>query len=118
MTQVEVSDGRLKIEILGWHKLWSFKSRFDLPLEHVVGITRFEKGWWQGGLRCPGTFIPRVIRAGSYYQSKKWYFWDVCKMNNAVVIELRNERYASLIVETPDPKNTIALIRSGIDRQR
>jgi hypothetical protein len=114
MTQIEVFDSRLKIEILGWHKLWSFKSRFDLPLSHVVGLKRLEEGWWKGGLRAPGTYLPRVIRAGSYYRSGKWYFWDVCKSENAIVIELAHECYSALIAETIDPEKTIASIQAAI----
>jgi hypothetical protein len=76
MTEVRIIGNRLKIEILGWHKLWCFKSRLDLPLEHVVGVKRLYQRSWREDLglqpedvwksaRMPGTYLPGVITAGS-----------------------------------------------------
>jgi hypothetical protein len=116
MTQIGIFGGRLKVEILGWHKLWSFKNRFDLPLDHVVSVNRLENERGLGGLRMPGTAIPGIITAGSYYGKGKWTFWDVCNKQNAVVIGLQSERYTSLVIETADPENAIAAIRTAINR--
>jgi hypothetical protein len=42
------------------------------------------------------------------------FFWDVCKMDRATVIELTKERYTALIIETADPDETIARIRATV----
>jgi hypothetical protein len=114
MTRVEIADGRLRVEVLGWHKLWAFKNRLDIPLENVVEIYVAQGDNWltSEGLRCPGTALPGVIRAGSYYQwtTGNWTFWDVCKLRQSVVIELRNEGYTRLIVEVEDPFKTVEMV--------
>ena len=113
MTSIQIIDRRLEIEVLGWHKFWSFVSRLEYPLGHIANVQRLEEGQWLGGLRLPGTDLPGVIRAGSYYKSGEWLFWDVCKRSNALVIELVEEPYRALIVEVADPEATIAMIRAA-----
>jgi hypothetical protein len=116
MARIEIVEDRLKIEILGWDKLWSFKSRFDIPIENVsdvrVGndLPKFGfRGW-----RAPGTCLPGILVAGSYYKQGKWTFWDVHDMKNAIEIDLQNERYAMLMIETEDREAAIKLIREWI----
>jgi len=38
MVELTVGSGTLKVEILGWHKLFAKKSRFLIPLELVSDV--------------------------------------------------------------------------------
>jgi len=113
MTRVEIVDGRLKIELLRWHKLWACKSRLDFPLEHVVGAERWDREKhrldWRT-IRAPGTAVPWVIIAGTYHNRGRHYFYDVCKFSRAIVIELRHQWYTRVIVEVEDPEATLRMI--------
>ena len=40
----------------------------------------------------PGTNIPGVLTAGTFYQHGKRVFWDVHNPDNTVVIELKDEQ--------------------------
>ena len=40
MVELSIGDGRLKVEILGWHKFFAFKSKFLIPLDHVKDVRR------------------------------------------------------------------------------
>jgi len=115
MTRIEIAEGRLKIEILGWDKLWSFKSRFDIPLENVVCV-RGSDDAPTGGIRVCGTGFPGVISAGRYYQQGQWVFWDVHDKERAIVIDLQNEDYATLVLEVEDPDETARLIIRALKR--
>jgi hypothetical protein len=69
MVELTVGGGMLKVEILGWHKLFAMKSRFLIPLEHVSDVQSYPEGtngWWKGW-RFWGTGIPGVLAAGWYY---------------------------------------------------
>jgi len=112
MTRVEASDGSLKVEVLGWDKLWAFKSRLEFPLEHLVRVRPWDKemdGKWRG-LRAPGTSWPGLIVAGTYHVNGEHVFYDVHDFANAVVVELRDEWYARLIVEVTEPKAVLGLV--------
>ncbi len=73
-------------------------------------------GWWHG-LRMPGTNIPGVLTAGTFYQHGKRVFWDVHNPDNTVVIELKDERYNELIVEVADPQAAVQSVKSALPRQ-
>lgn len=116
MVELNVGDGKLMLHVRGIDKLWAFKSSLEIPLEHIAGIradTSVARGWWHG-LRLPGTNIPGVITAGTFYQDGKRVFWDVHDPERTVVIELKDENYSELIVEVADPNATVGLVRGAL----
>jgi hypothetical protein len=64
--------------------------------------------------RMPGTNIPGVLTAGTFYQDGKRVFWDVHNPENTVVIELKDERYNELIVEVAVPQAAVELVRAAL----
>jgi hypothetical protein len=120
MTRIEIAEGRLKLEVLGWDKIWAFKSRLELPVDHVIGARRCDeekKGWFRG-FKAPGTNLPGVIVAGTYYRKGEHVFYDVHDFGRAVVIELRDEWYARLIVQVADPEATLRLLPDALALSR
>jgi hypothetical protein len=117
MVEARISDGTLLLTVRGLHVLWALKRRFEIPLGHIREVRRAEpgivQGWWKG-FRAPGTQLPGVIVAGTYYQGGDRIFWDVRDDSGAIVIELANEWYARLIVEVADPEATVAMIRRAL----
>ena len=119
MVDLSISGGNLVLNVRGADQLWAFKSSLEIPLQHVAGIRAdagIAKGWWHGW-RLPGTNIPGVLTAGTFYQDGKRVFWDVHNPDNTVVIELRDERYNQLVVEVEDPNAAVALMQSMAPRQ-
>jgi hypothetical protein len=101
----KIVDGTLHLYVEGMDKLWAFKSQLSIPLEHITAIRvdgEVVKKWWHGW-RVPGTEIPYVITAGTYYQDGKRVFWDVHHPKEAVVISLDHEKYNELVIEVEDP---------------
>ena len=116
MVELSISDGNLELHVQGADKLWALKSSLAIPLLHIAGIRAdpsVAHGWWHG-IRLPGTNIPGVLTAGTFYQHGKRVFWDVHNPENTVIIELRDERYDELIVEVADPQLTVELIRAAL----
>lgn len=121
MARVEISGDTLTVHIEGWDKILALKGRIDVPLAHVVGASADpeQARRWPQGLRLPGTFIPRVVTAGSYWKPGKaeeagWSFWDVHDPAKAVVIRLDHERYKQLVVGVDDPQGTVAAIEVAL----
>ncbi|MGB8888019.1 MAG: hypothetical protein WCC87_14910 [Candidatus Korobacteraceae bacterium] len=114
MTDLSISEGKLLLHVHGADKLWALKSSLEIPLQHVAGIRadpEAARGWWHG-LKLPGTNVPGVITAGTFYQDGKRVFWDVHDPEKTIVIDLHDERYNQLIVEVADPGAAVALIHS------
>jgi len=53
-----------------------------------------------------------VITAGTYYHRGQKNFWDVVKKRNAIVVELKDEKYKNLIIEVANPKEALELLNS------
>ena len=114
MVQITTNDGNLSIEILRIHKVLALKSRLQFPLSSVSSV-RIDPQFADKplGWKAPGTYIPRMITAGTFYHNKKRLFWDVSNPDNALVIELEGEKYQILIVEVEKPGAVAAQIEAA-----
>ena len=118
MVDISISEGKLVLHVKGSDKLWAFKSSLEIPLPHIAGVRAdpsIAQGWWHG-VRVPGTNLPGVITAGTFYQHGKRVFWDVHHPENTIVIDLRDERYDELIVEVADPQITVDNITVALSK--
>ena len=112
MVDLSVAEGKLVLRVSGADKLWALKSSLEVPMEHVAGIRAdpsVARKWWHG-VKLPGTNIPGVITAGTFYQHGQCVFWDVHNPENTVVISLHDERYNALVVEVADPGAALKLV--------
>lgn len=118
MTSLEVVGTDVVVIVEGLDKLWALKSELRVPLAHVVSVERAgnEAHKWLHGMRAPGTNIPGVISAGTFYQREGRVFWDVHDANRAIVILLRDDRYAKLIIEVENPDAAIAAVEAALVR--
>jgi hypothetical protein len=114
MVRIAIVGDVASFEVQGWDKLWSLKSRLEIPLAHIRSCRAdpsAARGWYHG-IKAPGTSLPGVITAGTFYQHGKRIFWDVHDPERTIVIELADERYDELIVEVADPADAIRLLQS------
>ena len=116
---VEMALGRttLTLNVQGLHKVWALKRRIEIPFVSIenaaVADPDIIKGWWKG-LRLPGTHVPGLIVAGTFYQHGKRVFWDVSDRGKAIIIDLRKGRYDRIIVDVDDPTERVRELREAI----
>ena len=116
MVDLSVADGKLTLRVGGADKLWALKSSLEIPLAHIASVRadpEAARGWYHG-IRAPGTNIPGVITAGTFYQDGKRVFWDVHHPERVLVIDLHDEQFNQLVVEVADPEAAVQLIRSAM----
>ena len=115
MARVSIAGDDLIVDVEGLDKLWALTSRLTVPLANVrgataaPGIVREPKG-----IRSPGTHVPGVLVAGSFYTEGERVFWDVRDADRAIVIELGDEKYARLVIEVDDPGGTVDMIEEAV----
>lgn len=118
MVDISISDGSAVFVVQGMDKVWALRSELRVPLEHIVSArldTEAARGWWHG-IRMPGTQIPGLITAGTFYSHGRRTFYDVHDPDNTIVVELNHESYDSLVVEVEDPDTEVRKINSAISR--
>ena len=57
-----------------------------------------------------------MLTAGTFHQEEERILRDVHDGTNAVVVGLEHDKYRRLIVEAPDPKETVQLIENVLRR--
>lgn len=108
MIKVTKDENNFTFDVIGMHKLWAFKSQLTIPTDNILKVHQdleSIKGW--SGWRVPGTSIPGLIKAGTFYKDGNKIFWDVSNMDNCIIIDLKDEDYKQLIIEVENPLNTI-----------
>jgi len=111
MVTIEKKDSNYIFEVRGLHKLWAFQSQLSISVENVINAYRNEESQnWLMGLRVPGTHIPGLITAGTYYVNDGTIFCDVSDHTKTIVVELQDEFYKKLIIEVEDPQSSIDLL--------
>jgi hypothetical protein len=116
MVDLSIADGKLSLHVRGADKLWAFKSSLEIPLAHIASVqadAEVARGWWHG-IRMPGTNLPGVITAGTFYLDGNRVFWDVHNPEKTIVINLHDERYNKLVVEVDDPQTAVRLIQAAL----
>jgi len=117
MAEVELTEDALVVHVRGMDRLFALTSRLEIPLSHVLGAqVDPELGhpeWWKS-LRLTATQIPWIVTAGTFYQEGERVFWDVHDPEKVVVIRLRDERYARLVIGVEDPPATVRAIQEAL----
>ena len=116
MVTISIEGADLVLEVQGFDKIWSLRSRLQIPLAHIRAIhpAPDEARRWFHGLKLAGSHIPGVISAGTFYEDHGLVFWDVHDPDNAVALDLVDERYHRLVVEVADPGAAIRLVQNHL----
>lgn len=117
MTSIEIVDDQLVVTLRGLDRLWSLRRRITVPLAHVRGATA-DPGMARepAGVRAPGTYVPRVITAGTYHRDGERAFWNLRGSQQPVVVELTGERFARLVLGVDDARATAERIEQALSR--
>ncbi|MBZ5560298.1 MAG: hypothetical protein LAO77_23830 [Acidobacteriia bacterium] len=116
MVDVTIQDGLAVFNVEGLDKLWSFRSRIEIPLTHIAGAdaNADQVGRWWHGFKLIGTDLPGLFAAGTFYYHGEKVFWDVRDPAKTVIVSLEHERYKHLIIEVADPAATVAQLRAAL----
>jgi hypothetical protein len=115
MVSIEIADDKAVFEVVGWDKLWSLRSRLEIPISHIkqAYVDPTPAMGWFDGVKIAGTALPHIFRAGIFYQEGGLVFWDVHHPEKTIVVELDHESFSKLIVEVDDPDAAARLLNGG-----
>jgi hypothetical protein len=100
--KLSIEENFLRIEMKWWEKVLAFHSSMRVPLSHITSIdTGLPPSTWKE-FKCPGSYVPGIIKAGTYYTNRGKEFWCVTKGKNVLQIGLDGERFSRLVLEVAD----------------
>jgi hypothetical protein len=102
--QLYLADNRLTIELEWYEQLWAvtLDRQMHIPLNRIDRVTTSEPQSDWAEIRAPGTFLPGVIKAGTYYTKRGKEFWYVTTDRDYLTLELRDEPYRRIVITIPD----------------
>jgi hypothetical protein len=102
--QLHLDHDSLSISWEWYEQLWAFTldKQMRIPLHHIDRVTTAEPDSNWAEIRAPGTFLPGVIKAGTYYTKRGKEFWYVTAEKNYLTLELHEEPYRRVVITLPD----------------
>jgi hypothetical protein len=103
----------------GLHRFWALRGSVRVPLDRIrdvrfdpaeVKALRTEGGW----LRVPGTYLPGLLKAGTYQRPGRLEFWDVRRPDHAIIVDLEGAEFDRLVVEVADPNVEVARLKAAM----
>lgn len=98
---ITIKENEITVDLSFWEKLWSLHGNFQIPKSNIVSISKGgpHSSWFD--LRIPGTFLPGVIKAGTFYTRRGREFWYVRYGSPRIYsIELVNMSFKRLVLGT------------------
>lgn len=120
MIDISIDGEKAVFEVEGIDKLWSLRSRLEIPLAHIKSVradSTVAHGWFHGW-KLLGTNMPGILTAGTFHQNGNNVFWDVHDPDRTIVLELEHEFYGQLIIEVHDPAQAVAMLQHRIGPMR
>lgn len=116
MVDIRIDGDHVVFEVEGVDKLWSLRSRLEIPLAHVTDVeaNADQVGRWWHGFKLWGTDVPGVFAAGTFFYDQELVFWDVHDPAKTIIVSLDHEHYKKLIIEVADPKAAAAQLRAAV----
>ncbi len=108
MNKLTISKNVVRIEIIGWDKIWSFKGSLAIPKNSISKVYRHDGKLVPPWFRCPGTALPRIIVAGTYYGQGRKEFWNIHFGKGALVFDLKDAEYTRIVVDVDDSDKILA----------
>ena len=111
MTKISFNKQKVIIEIEGIDKILALKSSIEIPIEHILSVSKADdiaKKWLgiKGIKKIAGSNLPGVISKGTFYDKGR-VFLDIHHPENTILLSLRNDKYTEIIVEVEDRDNII-----------
>jgi hypothetical protein len=117
---VELADDKLRVDLAGASGTLAFKSHVEVPLGDVraahveeASEARSEQGakeYWP----VHGSFVPGVIREGTFGKGDDKQFWYVHEHSGPVlVVDLDHDTYSRIVLQIADPDGTAEAINAA-----
>lgn len=115
--QLSITGNQLSIDLEWYEQLWAFtlNKTISIPLAHIETVTGIEPQSNWAEIRAPGTFLPGIIKAGTYYTRRGKEFWYVTKDKDYLTLELIEEPYNRIILTLDNSQTWIDRINQAKD---
>lgn len=98
--KVKLGKDAVCVLLEGKEQFWAMKKQVQITADHITNVE-----WMNGrvnhsrlgGIRAPGTGVPKMFYAGSIYRRSGWEFWYLnARQSGYLVITTDQKRYHAI----------------------
>ena len=118
---VRVADHGLVVRFSGYDRVWAWSRGVDLPMSRVLmarPMARRDLVAASPRMHLPGTWVPGVLRAGSWGVGERRQLWLAHRGDQLLAIYLRGVPYHRVVVEVEDPEACSRVINEALPLRR
>ena len=116
--ELTLKDRQLQIKLNPLETVLSHRRSLHVPLRNVVSVSteRPRRNWKQ--IRAPGTYLPFLLKAGTYHTGRGREFWHATIGKPVLAIELRDWDYKRIVLTHGDNETWAKVLRHAAERER
>ena len=96
--RLSIEDSALKVRLSLLEKVLSVRGSFRIPLDHIAGASTWRPRTTWREIRASGSYVPGVIKAGTYFTGRGREFWYTTRGDRVLNIELNSGFYRRLVL--------------------
>jgi hypothetical protein len=101
---LSLTNQKLRLEMNWYEKLFAFHfgGIITIPIAHITAVSTTKPEFSWRTIRAPGTGLPGVLVAGTFYTPIGREFWYIRHDRNYLVIDLVDEYYKRIVLTRDD----------------
>jgi hypothetical protein len=101
---IDKDQGTLTIQLSIAERLLAVRLKRDItiPLRNIVAVSTERPESSALDLRVPGTYVPGLIKAGTYYTRGGREFWYATRKKTYLVLDLKDARFRRVVLTVDD----------------
>lgn len=114
-----IINGRtVEIQLTVLERLWAchISGQIEVPLEDILSVKRDRPDtlWWTE-IRAPGTHLPGLFKAGTYYTERGREFWYVHTEQPSLWLDISDCYYRRIVLGSALAEQWRSQIQSSLD---
>ena len=109
-------DHTVKIQLEPTERLWGchLSGQIEVSLDNIQSVTLERPNTTWKEMRAPGTYLPRVIKAGTYYTERGREFWYAVGDRPCLCIDISEGYYKRIVIGSTDAPNWQSQIQNSL----
>ena len=113
MASIKIVGNKVVVNLELVERIASLRRRITIPVSSIKSVGNVAPEFQWNEWRIPGTYMPYVIKAGTYYTPRGKEFWyRTWKKRFCVDIRLKNHKFDGVIVGFENEKERDSILKS------
>ena len=111
MIDLQITGDTVEFSVRGLWAILAMRRRVTVQREHIVSVhVESLPRLAVHGLRMPGTHLPGVVIAGTFYENDGRSFYCVSRFHEVLIVDLVSEPFRRLLINVDQPHRVTEIL--------